>query len=241
MVTCVMQFRRILAAGFLAAFVAGAAGPAAAAPAFQAGLTAGALCGLDSLARGGQAGLDLALAFGRGSGQESGDAEGCASIGITAFASWDGSLASAFAGLGLRLGLGPSLSVTCYREFPLGDPRLSITEVSAVAHLSAAGWLNGLGLEARLARIAAGGGNRPSLYLTAGLSWSAFGVASMEPSGGSGTDGAAMDAAAFAAAFAEALAEALAGKAGFAAGFRARIMVELRWGGPSGAFQPARP
>lgn len=213
----------ILVASFLEMAMV-AAPELAAAPAFQAGLSAGALAGLDSLARGGQAGLDLSLAFGRGSKADGSGEEGGTSIGVMAFASWDGGLGSAFAGLGLKLGFGPSLSMTCYWEFPLGDPRLVIAEAAAIAHLGTAGLPNGLALETRLARIAAGNARRPSIFLAAGLSWSAFRVGSIEPSESSGASSAAIDTAA--------LAEALAGKAGFAAGFRARLMLELRWGGP---------
>lgn len=199
--------------------------PAAAAPLFQAGLQAGLLSGLDSLARGCQAGFELALALGQGGSGGQLDEEAGASVGLSAFAAWDGGLASAFAGLELRLGFGPSLTLSCGWELPLGDPRLRIPEASALAHLGCAGFPSRLALEARLARFLAGDGRRPSLDLVAGLSWSAYRVLSTEAAGGEGgAEAATVDG--------TALAEALAGKAGFAAGLRAGILLELRWGGP---------
>lgn len=199
--------------------------PSAAEPLFQAGLQAGLLSGLDSLARGGLAGFDLALSLGEGGGRDEAEGKAGASIGLAGSLAWDGGLDSAFAGLDLRLGFGPSLALSCGWEFPLGDPRLRIPEASALAHLGCAGFPNRLALEARLARLLAGEGRRPSLDLVAGLSWSAYRVLSTEAAGGDGgAEAAAVDA--------TALAEALAGKAGFAAGLRARILLELRWGGP---------
>lgn len=197
-------------------------GRAAAEPLFQAGFQAGVLSGLDSLARGCEAGFDLALAFGERGGKALADTEGRASVGFAAFAAWDSGLDSAFAGLDLRFGFGPSLALSCGWEFPLGDPRLGLPEASAVAHLGCAGLPNRLAIEARLARFLAGEGRRPAIDLVAGLSWSAYRVLSTEAIASEG--GEAVDA--------SALAEALAGKAGFAAGLRARIMLELRWGGP---------
>jgi len=202
---------------------------ASAAPIFQAGLEAGVLSGLDSLARGGEAGFDLALAFGEHGDRGRTGGEGRASVGVAASAAWDASLDSAFAAIDLRLGFGPSLSISCGWEFPLGDPRLSIPEASTLAHLGCADLPNRLALEARLARFLAGDGRRPSLNLVAGLSWSAYRVLSTDATG---SDGGSGTMAANTPAQAKALAEALAGKAGFAAGLRARIMLELRWGGP---------
>ena len=199
--------------------------PAAAAPLFQAGLQAGLLSGLDSLARGCQAGLELALALRQDGERDQPEVEQGASVGFAAFAAWDAGLDSAFAGLDLRLGFGPSLTFSCGWEVPLGDPRLRIPEASALAHLGCAGFPSRLALEARLARFLAGDGRRPSLDLVAGLSWSAYRVLSTEAAGGDGSAGTAtVDA--------TALAGALAGKAGFAAGLMAGIMLELRWGGP---------
>jgi len=206
---------------------------AAAAPRFQAGVQAGILSGLDSLLRGGEAGFDLALSFGGRGEAGQADQEGRASIGVAASASWDTGLDSAFGALDLILGFGPSLSFSCGWEFSLGDPRLELPEASVLAHLGCAGLPNRLAFEARLARFLAGDGRRPSLDLVAGLSWSAYRVLSTEAYPGDDASGTmAGDPSAKAGARAGALAEALAGKAGFAAGLRARILLELRWGGP---------
>lgn len=202
--------------------------PVAAAPLFQTGFECGVLSGLDSLARGGEAGFDFALAFGEHGDRGRTGEEGKASVGVAASATWDASLGSAFGAIDLRLGFGPSLSISCGWEFPLGDPRLSIPEASTLAHLGCADLPNRLALEARLIRFLAGDGRRPSLSLVAGLSWSAYRVLSTEAIPGDGGSGTM---ASNASAQAKALAEALAGKEGFAAGLRARIMLELRWGG----------
>jgi len=223
MKTCKPARRAPGAVALLGLFLSVLPLPAAASPLFQAGLQAGLLSGLDSLARGCQAGFDLALGLSRGGGMDRSEAEAGASVGLAASLAWDAGLDSAFAALDLRLGFGPSLSLSCGWEIPLGDPSLRIPEASALAHLGCAGLPNRLALEARLARLLAGEGRRPSLGLVAGLSWSAYRVLSTEAAGGDG-GAAAVDA--------TALAEALAGKAGFAAGLRARILLELRWGGP---------
>lgn len=215
----------ILAVSLLCCCLSALPWRAGAEPLFQAGLQAGILSGLDSLARGCQAGFDLALAFGERGDMGLAEQGGGASVGFAASAAWDASLDSGFAALDLRFGFGPSLSLSCGWEFPLGDPRLDIPEASALAHLGCAGMPNRLALEARLARFIDGYGRRPSLDLVAGLSWSAYRVLSTEAAGSDGgTEAVAVDA--------SALAEALAGKAGFAAGLRARVMLELRWGGP---------
>lgn len=206
--------------------MAAATSPAAASPSgevlsasLEAGCSAAVLAGLDRLARGAGARLDLGLAFRRPAVSEAAD-DPVASIDLVGFLSWDAGLGSAFAGAGLRLGFGPALAVTCAWELPLGDARLFVPEASSTVHLAAAAIPDSIIIEALLLEITRSREGSPVFRLNGSISWSAFRVIAIDGEASGTSAGAAP---------ALALAEALSGKAGFAAGFRAGLALEIRW------------
>jgi hypothetical protein len=191
-----------------AAWGATAAGPALA---FSAG--AGAIAGLDRLLRGAEAGLELGLAWSGASG--GGEGLGC---GLVVSAAWDGTFHSAFLRTGLRLSLGPSLSLEAAWELPISEARLDVKEASTVAIIEPAGLPCRLAARVVIARLGREEEGRPRILVTGELSWTSYRVVGTEGSPDPATTAA--------------MAEALAGGAGFAAGFRATICLVLSWQGP---------